>query len=75
MIQPPKQGLIKGLEVNQSMMDQFVEQVKLKSKSKILDNDRQLQVDEVESAVVYLLSTRSSFLNGINLVIDGGKTL
>lgn len=60
-----------GLEVNQSLMDAFVAQ----TESVHGPGKRLLKGEDVAAAVLYLLTPRSAFLNGANLVIDGGQTL
>lgn len=61
-------SLANGLEVNQSMVDQYLQQIE-----KDHVGQRVLRAEDVATAVLYLLSPRSSFLNGANVVIDGGK--
>lgn len=51
-------------------MDAFVAQTE-----SVQPGKRLLKGEDVAAAVLYLLTPRSAFLNGANLVIDGGQTL
>ena len=37
--------------------------------------NRMLEAEEIEGAVEFLISDKSSFITGQNLIIDGGKSI
>jgi len=43
--------------------------------SKLIPLGRMAKKNEINSALTYLLSSKSSYTNGINLVIDGGRSI
>ena len=60
---------IQGLEVNQTMMDQFSEKL-----SQL--NRKHLDEENVSWSILHLASSkRSQFLNGIDLIVDNAKSL
>jgi len=56
------------LEVNQEMMNAFVERLE---KNNSLG--RIFKPEDVANAVIYLAPNGANFINGVNLVIDGGS--
>ena len=48
----------------------FVKKIK-----KLVPMNRMGNVEDIEHAIVHLLSTDSKYTNGINLLIDGGRSV
>ncbi len=57
-----------GIESNQSKI--FKSNI-----SKLIPLGRMAKKNEISSALVYLISSKSAYTNGINLVIDGGRSI
>ena len=57
-----------GVYTNQS--DDFVERL-----SKLIPMGRMANKDEYKGAIVFLCSEASSYMNGHNLILDGGRTV
>ena len=57
-----------GVYTNQS--DDFVERL-----SKLIPMGRMANKDEYKGAIVFLCSDASSYMNGHNLILDGGRTV
>lgn len=57
-----------GVYTNQS--EEFVERI-----SRLIPMGRMANIDEYKSAIVFLASDASSYMNGSTLVIDGGRSI
>ena len=43
--------------------------------SKLIPMSRMANIGEINSTLIYLLSNKSSYTTGVNLVVDGGRSL
>ena len=57
-----------GVYTNQS--DNFVERL-----SKLIPMGRMAKADEYKGAIIFMCSDASSYMNGHNLILDGGRTI
>ena len=70
--------LDKNIRVNSlSPAGVYIDQSKefVKKISKLIPMGRMAHIDEYKGAIVFMCSDASSYMNGENLVIDGGRSV